>query len=90
MSLLLIQSSTNTALTFYLYYRNSHKTDHSLQMLGKRLYYHRAIVKYCHTTMDEGRKGYYIEGWGLPTLPGLYLSTFQPSQRGFFRVHTFM
>ncbi len=23
---------------------------------------------------------------GLPTLPGLYLSTFQPSQRGFFRV----
>ena len=27
---------------------------------------------------------------GLPTLPGLYLSTFQPSQRGFFRVHTSM
>jgi hypothetical protein len=26
-------------------------------------------------------------GGGLPTLPGLYLSTFQPSQRGFFRVH---
>ncbi len=24
---------------------------------------------------------------GLSTLPGLYLSTFQPSQRGFFRVH---
>ncbi len=24
---------------------------------------------------------------GLPTLPGLNLSTFQPSQRGFFRVH---
>ena len=24
---------------------------------------------------------------GLPTLPSLYLSTFQPSQRGFFRVH---
>ncbi len=34
------QFSTNTALTFYLHYRNSHKTDHSLQMLGKRLYYH--------------------------------------------------
>ncbi len=29
-------------------------------------------------------------GGGLPTLPGLYLSTFQPSQRGFFRVHTFV
>ena len=27
---------------------------------------------------------------GLPTLPGLYLSTFQPSQRGFFRIHTFV
>jgi hypothetical protein len=25
---------------------------------------------------------------GLPTLAGLYISTFQPSQRGFFRVHT--
>jgi hypothetical protein len=27
---------------------------------------------------------------GLPTLPGLNLSTFQPSQRGFFRVHEFV
>jgi hypothetical protein len=27
-------------------------------------------------------------GGGLPMLPGLYLSTFQPSQQGFFRVHT--
>ncbi len=25
---------------------------------------------------------------GQPTLPGLHLSTIQPSQRGFFRVHT--
>ncbi len=29
-------------------------------------------------------------GGGLPTLPGLNLSTFQPSQRGFFSVHTSM
>ncbi len=29
-------------------------------------------------------------GRGLPTLHGLNLSTFQPSQRGFFRVHTSM
>jgi hypothetical protein len=29
-------------------------------------------------------------GGGLPTLPGLNLSTFQPSERGFFRVHTSM
>ncbi len=29
-------------------------------------------------------------GGGLPTLPSLYLSTFQPSQQGFFRVHTFV
>ncbi len=27
-------------------------------------------------------------GGGLPTLPVLFLSTFQPSQRGFFRVQT--
>jgi hypothetical protein len=30
---------------------------------------------------NTSRKG------GLPMLPSLYLSTFQPSQRGFFRVH---
>ncbi len=29
-------------------------------------------------------------GGGLPTLPSLNLSTFQPSHRGFFRVHTSM
>ncbi len=29
-------------------------------------------------------------GRGLTTRHGLYLSTFQPSQRGFFRVHTFV
>jgi hypothetical protein len=30
---------------------------------------------------NTSRKG------GLPTLPGLYLSTIQPSQRGFYRIH---
>jgi hypothetical protein len=36
-------------------------------------------------------EGIIHQGWGgLPTLPGLYLSTFQPSQRGFFRVHMFV
>ncbi len=39
--------------------------------------------------MKEKRDNTSREG-GLPTLPGLYLSTFQPSQRGFFRVHTFV
>jgi hypothetical protein len=29
-----------------------------------------------------------LHPWGLPTMPGLFLSTFQPSQRGFFRIHT--
>ncbi len=39
--------------------------------------------------MDEGReRDKTSSGGGLPTLPGLYLSTFQSSQRGFFRVHT--
>jgi len=41
--------------------------------------------------MDEGRER--DNTWrvgGLPTLPGLYLSTFQPSQGGFFRVHSFV
>jgi len=42
-------------------------------------------------TMDEGReRDQTSRGGGLPTLPGLYLSTFQPSQRRFFRVHTFV
>jgi hypothetical protein len=42
-------------------------------------------------TMDEGSEGDKTsrEG-GLPTLPGLYHSTIQPSQRGFFRVHMFV
>jgi hypothetical protein len=39
-------------------------------------------------TMDEGReRDQTSRRGGLPTLPGLYLSTIQPSQRGFFWVH---
>jgi len=30
---------------------------------------------------NTSRKG------GLPTLPGLYRSTIQPSRRGFYRIH---
>ncbi len=42
-------------------------------------------------SMDEGReRDNTSRVEGLPTLPGLYLSTFQPSQRGFFRVHSFV
>jgi hypothetical protein len=37
--------------------------------------------------MKEGRDNTWRVG-GLPTLPGLNLSTFQPSQRGFFRVQS--
>ena len=38
--------------------------------------------------MDEGSEGDKTsrEG-GLPTLPGLYHSTIQPSRRGFYRIH---
>ncbi len=36
-------------------------------------------------SMDEGReRDKTSRGGGLPTLPGLYLSTIQPLQRGFF------
>ncbi len=42
----------------------------------------------CVLPMDEGReRDKTSRGGGLPTLPGLYLSTIQPSQRGFFWVH---
>ena len=38
--------------------------------------------------MDEGiERDNTLGGGGLPTLPGLYLSTIQPSQRGFYRIH---
>jgi hypothetical protein len=50
---------------------------------------HMVVVSriYLQAWMKEERD----KTWGrgdLPTLPGLYLSTFQPSQRGFFRVHS--
>jgi hypothetical protein len=39
----------------------------------------------CEISMDEGReRDNTSRVGGPPTLPGLYLSTFQPSQRGFF------
>jgi hypothetical protein len=42
-------------------------------------------------TMDEGReRDNTSRRGGPPTLPGLYHSTIQPSQRGFFRVHVFV
>ena len=38
--------------------------------------------------MDEGReRDNTSRRGGPPTLPGLYLSTIQPSQRGFYRIH---
>ncbi len=41
--------------------------------------------------MDEGRERDNTSRVGDPlTLPSLYLSTFQPSQRGFFWVHMFV
>ena len=41
--------------------------------------------------MDEGReRDNTSRRGGPPMLPGLYLCTIQPSQRGFFRVHTFV
>ncbi len=54
----------------------------------------------CHITtfLSKGSSGAWMKeerdnssrGGSLPTLPGLYLCAFQPSQRGFFRVHTFV
>jgi hypothetical protein len=38
--------------------------------------------------MDEGiERDHTSGGGGLPTLPGLNLSTIQPSRRGFYRIH---
>ncbi len=40
--------------------------------------------------MDEGIERDNTSGGGglpIPTLPGLYLSTIQPSRRGFYRIH---
>ena len=39
-------------------------------------------------SMDEGiEKDNTSGGGGLPTLPGLNLSTIQPSRQGFYRIH---
>ena len=39
-------------------------------------------------TMDEEiERDHTSGGGGLPTLPGLNLSTIQPSRRGFYRIH---
>jgi len=39
-------------------------------------------------SMDEGiERDHTSGGGGLPTLPGLNLSTIQPSRRGFYRIH---
>ncbi len=51
------------------------------------LFQPRRIYNMCIPWMKEVRDNTWGRG-GLPTLPGLNLSTFQPSQRGFFRVHT--
>ena len=38
--------------------------------------------------MDEGiERDNTLGGGGLSTLPGLNLSTIQPSRRGFYRIH---
>ena len=40
------------------------------------------------STMDKGiERDHTSGGGGLPTLPGLNLSTIQPSRRGFYRIH---
>jgi hypothetical protein len=39
-------------------------------------------------TMDEGReRDNTSRKGGLPSLPGFYRSTIQPSRRGFYRIH---
>jgi hypothetical protein len=50
-------------------------------MIGK-------ILTWWENSMDEGIERYNTSGGGgLPTLPGLYLSTIQSSRRGFYRIH---
>ncbi len=47
-----------------------------------------AILHVRHQHMDEGiERDHTSGGGGLPTLPGLNLSTIQPSRRGFYRIH---
>ena len=46
------------------------------------------MYPYSCIPMDEGRERDNTSGGGgLPTLPGLNLSTIQPSRRGFYRIH---
>jgi hypothetical protein len=46
------------------------------------------IVYSCVGCMDEEiERDHTSGGGGLPTLPGLNLSTIQPSRRGFYRIH---
>ncbi len=77
-----------------------YKAWHSVYSVEQSEYYFNKIVHLC---IEENSVSFYAtqpwmkevrdntsRGGGLPTLPGIYLSTFQPSQRGFFRVHTFV
>ncbi len=79
------------SVEFVLIYR-PHPVYRTVKFLHTLIEYTWYLHVYNPVLMDEGRK----EGdntsrcGGLPTLPGLYLSTFQPSQRGFFRVHRFV
>ncbi len=51
---------------------------------GAKSYMRKGFLIY----MDEGiEKDNTSGGGGLPTLPGLNLSTIQPSRRGFYRIH---
>jgi hypothetical protein len=63
-----------------------------LKMFMLRFSNKSAKVLYCERPkvgpwMKEVRDNTWRKG-GPPTLPGIHLCTFQPSQRGFFRVHT--
>ncbi len=52
------------------------------------LFIYQAQLSRAGASMDEGiERDNTSGGGGLPTLPGLYISTIQPSQRGFYRIH---
>jgi hypothetical protein len=59
---------------------------YSSEKVNKHLRRWRSRVQLTDPWMKEVRDNTWRVG-GLPMLPGLYLSTFQPSQRGFFCVH---
>jgi hypothetical protein len=52
-----------------------------------REYLKRACSRFWLQAWMKEKRDNTSKGRGLPTLPCLYLSTFQPSQRGFFSVH---